>query len=500
MSWVLAIDFGSTNTAAAWAVAGRIERVRLEPGSDTMPSAVVLADGQWRVGQAALNARRSHPRTFVASPKARLGHEPVVLGDKFVPAPVIASIVLATVRDRAIRAAGGTPPDRVVLTHPEHWGPQRQAALQEAARLAGFTDEQITMLPEPIAAVRASIEPTSLPPGSRVGVVDVGGGTCDVAVLESTADRGLVVLAREGDERLGGNDFDDLLYQWVLDQLRASNHGDMVQILADPAHIGAALTLLDSVRGAKQDLSDHADAQIAVSVAADNETVVTITRDEYEQLIAEPLERAAALTRQALESSKTAKLTQLFLTGGSAYTPALARALHKVTGHLSTPLGDPKMATATGALRTVLHIAPPAPQKAPAPPVAPADPAPAPAVSDAPAPAPAPPVPSGTDPRSSEGQTAPPQDATTQPAPTQVAAAPVPGATPPTAVIQPVGAPQKASMPQGVYPGPPTPTQPTSPRPMTASPPTHPGPPHAPIDNTRPPKNPNRWRNRVLLM
>jgi len=355
MGWVLAVDFGTVNTAAAWQCDGRIERVRLEPSSDTMPSAVVLVDGRWRVGQAALNARRANPDTFIAAPKTRLGQEPVLLGTEPVRASTMVSKVFAVVRDRSIAAAGGTGPDKVVLTHPAHWGSKRQAALLKAAALVGFANEHTTLLPEPVAAARASVEPESLAVGSRVAVVDIGGGTCDVAVLEAVAGQQLMVVAREGDERLGGDDFDHLLYQWVLGQLEASGRGDMVAVLADPAHNGVALTLLDSVRSAKQDLSDHPDTKIVVSVAAGNETTVTITRDEYEQVIAEPLRRIAALARSTLEASGTTVLAHLFLTGGSAYTPAVARVLYEATGHLSAPLGDPKSATSTGALRAVLH-------------------------------------------------------------------------------------------------------------------------------------------------
>ncbi|MCL2422354.1 MAG: Hsp70 family protein [Micrococcales bacterium] len=358
MGWVLAVDFGSVNTAAAWASEGRIEKIRLEPSSETMPSAVVWVDGHWRVGQSALNARRANPTTFVATPKARLGYEPTLLGSMMVRASTMVAQVFTVVRDRALAAAGGTEPERLILTHPEHWGPKRQAALLKAARTAGFPNEMTTLLPEPVAAVRAHTEPASLTIGSRVAVVDIGGGTCDVAILERVLDNGLMVVAREGDERLGGNDFDDLLYQWLLDQLGASGHDDMVTILQDPANVGSALTVLESVRLAKQDLSEHPDAQITVSVAADNETTVTVTRDEYEQIIDEPLRRLAGLVRSAMISSGTKKLTHLFLTGGSTHTPAVARVLHEVTGILSAPLGDPKTATVTGALRTVLHAVP----------------------------------------------------------------------------------------------------------------------------------------------
>ena len=362
--WILAVDFGTVNTGAAIRFDdGRVEKVKLDPNSDTMPSAVVVTEGRWRVGQAALNARRTHPDTFIGSPKARLGQEPVVLGDDLVSPAQIASHVLVAVRERAVRAAGGTDPDRLVLTHPVRWGRARLAALQEAAQIAGFDGEAIRLLPEPIAALHAHVTPRSLPPGSRVAVVDTGGGTCDIAVLQTTDDpapgKDLLVVAQEGDDRLGGNDLDDLLYQWVLDQLRASGRTDMATALADPEHLGAALTLLDVVRAAKQDLSEHTNAPIGIAVAG-HETTLTVTREEYEDLIAEPMARAGALTARALTASGTGNLAGLYLTGGTAYTPALAQTLHKVTGILTAPLGDPKLAVAVGALKTPVAVMTPA--------------------------------------------------------------------------------------------------------------------------------------------
>ncbi len=362
--WILAVDFGTANTGAAIRLGdGRTEKVKLDPNSDTMPSAVVLTEGRWRVGQSALNSRRTHPGTFIGSPKARLGQEAVLLGDELVEPSAIAAQVMKAVRERAVRAAGGSDLDRLVLTHPVRWGRARLDALQEAARLAGFATETIRLLPEPIAALHAHISPGSLPPGARVAVVDTGGGTCDVAVLQATDDptpgQDLLVVAQEGDDRLGGNDLDDLLYQWVLTQLAESGRADMASALHDPQHLGAALTLLDAVRSAKQDLSEHTTAPLAVAVGG-RETTLTVTREEYEDLVAEPLARAAALTARALTVSATTTLAGLYLTGGTAYTPALSRALHQVTGILTAPIGDPKLAVAVGALKTPVAVMSPA--------------------------------------------------------------------------------------------------------------------------------------------
>jgi hypothetical protein len=356
VGWILGIDFGTANTGAAMRLAdGRVEKIKLDPSSDTMPSAVVLTDGTWRVGQSALNARRTHPSTFVGSPKALLGQEAQVLGTQMVTPAQIASHVFSAVKGRAVRAAGGIEPDRLVLTHPVRWGRTRLEALREAATIAGFAPERTRLLPEPIAALHAHVTPGAMAPGARVVVVDVGGGTCDVAVLQVTGDpqpgKDLLVVAQEGDDRLGGNDLDNLLYQWVIEQLTTNYHTNLVTLLQHPDNLGATLTLLDVIRGAKQDLSEHTDAPIAITVAG-QETTLTITRDEYEKLITEPMQRAATLTMRALHTSNTTNLTAIYLTGGTAYTPALARTLQPITGILAAPIGDPKLATATGALHT----------------------------------------------------------------------------------------------------------------------------------------------------
>ena len=376
--WVLAVDFGTSNTGAAARFAdGRVEKIALGSGSDTMPSAVVLTGKDWRVGQAALNARRTDPATFVGAPKARLGQEPAVFGDELVSPAQIVAQVLRVVRERAVRAAGGTDPDRVILTHPVDWGQARLDALCEAAVLAGFGAEHVWLLPEPVAAIHAPPAPAALPTGSRVAVVDIGGGTCDVAVLETT-DAGPVVVAQTGDDRLGGNDLDDLLYRWVTDRLVTSGQSQIVAALDEPENLGAALTLLDVVRAAKQDLSEYPTAPVGVQVAG-HDTVVTVSRDEYETLIAPAMAQAAELLTRALHDSGTTTLARLHLTGGTAYTPALARALHQVTGIIAEPLGDPKMAVATGALRTPDALATPAVRPAaepgPAAPAAPVEPA-----------------------------------------------------------------------------------------------------------------------------
>ncbi|MCL2467578.1 MAG: Hsp70 family protein [Micrococcales bacterium] len=351
--WVLAVDFGTSNTAAAARYAdGRTEKVQLDTsGPDTIPSAVAFADGQPRWGRSALHCRRTNPSTFLPAPKALLGQGPVLLGDQELTPADVASHVLAAVRTRAVQAARGKQPRWVVLTHPVDWGETRLADLRQGAVLAGFAPDAIRLVPEPVAAVYRYADPADMTVGSRVAVVDVGGGTSDVAILEVTADQGLLVVAQAGDDRLGGNDLDDLLRGWVHTQLEANGRGDLVDLLAAPENLGAALTLRDVAREAKQDLSEHTFTQVPVAVAG-HETVVTVTRDEYNLLAAAPIARIAALVTQAATQSRTTSLADLYLTGGTAYTPALSEVLQRVTGLLAAPFDNPKMAVSLGALST----------------------------------------------------------------------------------------------------------------------------------------------------
>ncbi|MCL2850332.1 MAG: Hsp70 family protein, partial [Micrococcales bacterium] len=360
------------------------------------------------------------------------------------------------------------------LTHPVRWGRARLTALQEAAKIAGFARDQIRLLPEPIAALHAHVPPGSLPPGSRVAVVDTGGGTCDIAVLQTTDDpspgKDLLVVAQEGDDRLGGNDLDNLLYEWVLSQLRTAGRTDMVAALADAEHLGATLTLLDVVRAAKQDLSEHTNAPVGVAVRG-QETTLTVTREEYEDLIAEPMSRAGALTSRALQASGTTNLAGLYLTGGTAYTPALAQVLHKVTGILTAPLGDPKLAVAVGALKTPVAVMTPAELTTLAQQLAEKRREPRP-----PAPATAVPAPGQSPPPQSFGPQAQPQSPA-QPAPQPQGPAPQPAGQPqgPGPQGQPQMPPrQAASGPPRVGPG-----QPSGPPPS--------GPPSGPAPSAPPP-------------
>ncbi|MCS5732653.1 Hsp70 family protein [Herbiconiux daphne] len=355
--WALAIDFGTSNTAAATHGVVGIRPLSLETNSTTMPSAVLLAGSVIVVGRAAENQRRLHPERYEGAPKSRIGETSILLGEQLVDPVLLVSHVIASVRDKALAQFGQVMPHRLWLTHPAAWSNEKLDALVQAAVLAGFDRAAITLVAEPIAAVHHFAQAMHLAPGSRVAVFDFGGGTCDVAVLERTSDSTpgseYRILGADGDAHLGGNDFDDRLYQWVLAELSQQGEPELLAALEAPAGLGARLTLRDAVRAAKEDVSAYPSSTIAVG-AGGREAAVTITRVEYEQLIAPDVERAAVLLRRVLDATGTPPnaLEALYLTGGSSRTPAVHRAVEAVIGRSPVTLDDPKLVVAEGALFT----------------------------------------------------------------------------------------------------------------------------------------------------
>ncbi|MEO8527510.1 MAG: Hsp70 family protein [Pseudolysinimonas sp.] len=349
-TWLLAIDLGTSNTAAACLRGGRIESIRLDSLSESMPSSVFRDGSEIVVGRAAENRMRTSPGDFEPHPKLLLGRAGVMLGGELVdPIDLVAS-VLRYVRTRAIAFAGSDRPERVWLTHPDEWTSSRRDALREAAVRAGFDADTLRLASEPVCAAAFYAGEGEVAVGSRVAVFDSGGGTSDVAVLESTG-AGFRVLASDGDERLGGNDFDESIREWVMNTLRSRGEAELADALDKPEALAARLTLRNAVRSAKVELSEYPRVPIGISVGG-RDAQLSLTRSEYEGLIAADVARAGRLLTGVLEKSGTPAedLAGVYLTGGTSQTPALATEIQRVTGRAPATLSDPKLVVARGAL------------------------------------------------------------------------------------------------------------------------------------------------------
>ena len=392
--WILAIDVGTTSTAAARRVGDRVELIQLQNGP-RMPSMVFWREGTGTTGRLALGNEAEELSTLAPwclerTPKSRLGEEFIQLGDKQLRPVEIIAAILREVYNEAISLSGGEPPSEIRLTHPARWQKSRLEKLAQAAKLAGLTDP--VFVPEPVAAA-VHFASERLADGEHVAVYDLGGGTLDTAVLKR-ADGSFEVVGRTGgDEELGGEDFDDLLYRHlgeqlggeVWEQLRSADERQ------DRTWAQANRELLRQARRAKEGLSRQPEYEFYLGPPVDKELTATVA--DFESLIAPTLRGTVAeLERTILAAGlQTSDMKAIYLAGGSSRIPLVARLIQERMGMAPEHLDDPKAVIAMGAARldsaaaqeSGIHDAPLKPEDAPIPPLPGAVPPPPPATADA---------------------------------------------------------------------------------------------------------------------
>jgi hypothetical protein len=294
------------------------------------------------------------------------------LGEKELRVVDVIAAILREVVNEALSLSGGEAPEEIRLTHPARWGRRRLEKLGLAAAMAGI--ENPTFVPEPVAAaVHFASERLSV--GEHVAVYDLGGGTFDTAVLERTEEAFRVIGQPGGDEELGGEDFDDLLYRHLGEQL----DGDTWARLRHNAGPGerawpqANRELLRHARRAKEGLSRQSEHEFYMPQPIDRE--FRATASEFERLIGPSVRGTAAeLERTILAAGlKPTELEAIFLAGGSSRIPLVGRIIQERLGVVPNQLDDPKAVIALGAARmgiTTTPLADPSPEPTVAPPAA----------------------------------------------------------------------------------------------------------------------------------
>ncbi|MBA4025609.1 MAG: Hsp70 family protein [Gordonia sp.] len=409
MHWWLAIDFGTSNTAAASYEpgSGAPQVVPLSHTSDIMSSSV-YADSYRNivVGEAAVNQATNNPAAFITHPKRHIAAGTVPVGNLDLPLENLIAAVLNSALNRASERRGGTRPARLILTHPVAWSPEEIDVLTRAAELIGFDRGAVTLISEPRAAIahytRATADPGSTivsKPGQTVAVVDYGGGTCDVAVVKiasgnpASGDGGPIdLIAHDGNNGLGGKNLDAMIRRWVDKQL-TSRAPDLLEYLRTGANLTTKRAVDDNIRRAKELLSESPRAVINIS-AGGHEAILELTRGEFEELIAHNVDSVVDLTTRTLARAGAGTDVQLYLTGGSSRVPLVHRRLGEL-GTVAT-LDNPKTVVALGALEAIVNEGgavgaptPSVPPVAPVPLSKPATPPPAPWGAPTPPPTPA---------------------------------------------------------------------------------------------------------------
>ncbi|MBM9468649.1 Hsp70 family protein [Nakamurella leprariae] len=359
---VLAIDFGTTATAAAVAWQGQVRPLSF--GQHNWLSSAVFRradDGTLVVGTEADRRAAIDPLAYEPTPKRLIGQGAVELGGARVSDVDLVAAVLSTVAAEADRQCLGIVAGPVVLTHPARWAADRRAVLAAAATRAGLSSPHL--VPEPVAAA-AHHGALGVADRFRAGehssrpavycVYDLGGGTFDVAVV--TDEDGTVELAGPpgGVDPLGGVDFDRLLFDHVGRRL-AERDPDGWSRLADPTdHRQRAdrRALLAEVRAAKEHLSVTQSAAVFAPGIDPAAAEIMLTRVELEALLAPSLDRTVEAVEDTLRAARLepAELTALVLTGGSSRIPAVADLLWRRLGVAPMTQDDPKLVVALGAV------------------------------------------------------------------------------------------------------------------------------------------------------
>lgn len=349
MSYVLAVDLGTTYTAAAIVRDGGEPQVVTLGHHETSVASVLWlgADGEQLVGTDAARRAVGEPTRVAREFKRRIGDTaPILVGGSPYSAEQLSARLLRSVYDTVCQQEGG-PPDGVAVTHPANWGPYKLELLGQLLRLAEIGPTVV--LTEPAAAAMHYAAGNSVAAGDVVAVYDLGGGTFDVAVLRRTHDGFEMLGEPEGIERLGGLDFDAAVMGFVADQL-----GDaLADIPAGDADWAAALARLRAeCTEAKETLSRSPDATVEAWLPSGRRQV-TLTRERFEELIAPPVAETVKAVRRGLQSAHVAPhdVTCILLVGGSSRIPMVRRTIERELAIAVAIDAHPKHAVALGAAR-----------------------------------------------------------------------------------------------------------------------------------------------------
>ncbi|GIE94798.1 Hsp70 family protein [Paractinoplanes rishiriensis] len=324
MQYGLGVDLGTTKTAAAVRVDDRVEVARLGGRRAEIPSLVyVKPDGGLLIGEAAERRGQGEPARLAREFKRRMGDPvPILVGGTPFSAHALTGKLLRHVLDTVSTMQGG-PPAALTVTFPANWGPYKREQLDQAIRLADAGPVQLRSEPEAAALQHATAR--KIAPGETVAVYDLGGGTFDVAVLRRDGD-GFVLLGEpEGIEQLGGIDFDEAVFGYVLGVLGSKADGMDPD---DPEAVAALARLRRDCVEAKEALSFDTETMIPVALPGLH-TRVRLNRSELESMITPSLADTVTATQRALRAAGVTpdQLSAVLLAGGSSRIPLVAQLL-----------------------------------------------------------------------------------------------------------------------------------------------------------------------------
>ena len=346
MSKIIGIDLGTTNSAVA-VLEGKDPKIITNPeGNRTTPSVVSFKNSETQVGEVAKRQAITNPNT-VSSIKRHMGdaNYKVKIEDKEYTPQEISAMILQYIKDYA-ESYLGEEVSQAVITVPAYFNDSQRQATKDAGKIAGLKVERIVN--EPTAAALA-YGLDKLDKDERILVFDLGGGTFDVSILE-LGDGVFEVLSTNGDTHLGGDDFDNKIIDWLVENFKADNGIDLSQDKM------AMQRLKDAAEKAKKDLSGTTEAQISLPFIAAGEAgplhlETSLSRAKFNELTEDLVERTKIPVRNALADAglTNADIDEVILVGGSTRIPAVKEAVKAETGHTPNESVNPDEAVALGA-------------------------------------------------------------------------------------------------------------------------------------------------------
>ena len=345
MSKIIGIDLGTTNSAVA-VLEGTEPKIIANPeGNRTTPSVVSFKNGEIIVGDAAKRQAVTNPDTVI-SIKSKMGtSEKVSANGKEYTPQEISAMILQYLKGYAEEYLGEKV-TKAVITVPAYFNDAQRQATKDAGKIAGLEVERIVN--EPTAAALAyGLDKTDKE--EKILVFDLGGGTFDVSILE-LGDGVFDVLATAGDNKLGGDDFDQKIIDYMVEEFKKENG---IDLSTDKM---ALQRLKDAAEKAKKDLSGVTSTQISLPFITAGEAgplhlEMTLTRAKFDDLTRDLVERTKTPVRQALSDAglSLSDIDEVILVGGSTRIPAVVEAVKAETGKEPNKSVNPDEVVAMGA-------------------------------------------------------------------------------------------------------------------------------------------------------
>ena len=331
MGKIIGIDLGTTNSCVAVLEGGEPVVIPNSEGSRTTPSVIGFAkDGERLVGQVAKHQAVANPDRTVISIKREMGTDyKVKIDDKQYSPQELSAMILSKLKADA-ESYLGTKVTEAVITVPAYFTDSQRQATKDAGRIAGLDVKRI--INEPTAAALAYGLDKIKEGTQRIFIYDLGGGTFDISILE-ISDGVFEVVATAGNNRLGGDDFDQRIMDYLVDMFKKEHNIDLSKDRM------AMQRLKEAAEKAKIELSTLNNTKISLPFISMGESGpihmdVDLSRAKFEALISDLVQQTVDLTKRALSDSgfTASQIDKVILVGGSTRVPCVVDAVRKVTG------------------------------------------------------------------------------------------------------------------------------------------------------------------------